>query len=43
MEVEQMMARLLAEIRTNSEEMKTNQEKMDSKEAEVKTKKYWQK
>jgi hypothetical protein len=47
MEIEQMMARLLAEIRTNREEMKTNQEttdtsqemlvKMEANQAEMKT------
>jgi hypothetical protein len=34
--VEQLMAHLLAEIRTNREEMKTNQ-------PEIKTKEYWSK
>jgi hypothetical protein len=32
MEVEQMMACLLAEIRTNREEMKTNQGEMNTNE-----------
>jgi hypothetical protein len=30
MEVEQMMSRLLAQIRTNREQMEANQERMDA-------------